>query len=450
MPKYLFFLICFFIVSSSKAGEILVKFDLQNSFQAQMLTEQFLSARGGKVIHQYQIVPGLVRVAVEDIQYESLLNGLQLFTTLEYAIPNSKRRPAIYEFGAQNALFSPQDPPIPPRPGPLSGWVKDPKESQNYGIADYHNGSRTVWNKYGAIGNAQTIIAVLDTGVDYTHPDLLHNMWRNTGESGMDSNGQSKETNGVDDDENGYVDDVVGYDFVNRDSLPYDDQSHGTHVAGTAAAVGGNGLGIAGHCPRCSIMALKFISAEGWGTDADAILALEYAMNMGATVINSSWGGEEYNQALLDAFVTTSNAGIVNIVAAGNEGKNLDRDPVNQYPAEFDIPGLYTVSALYATNITVTWWSNYGRYSSHLSAAGDTVVSTLPGGKYGPMSGTSMATPGVAGCVGLMLSYRPELSFADLNEIFDKNVTGDPRSMSMVYYGGRLDMPRIFKGFQTP
>jgi subtilisin family serine protease len=441
---------CSLFVTSGQTKELLVKMKAGVHSEQNYSIQNFITSRGGEVIQEYEIVPGLVRVQVRDEEAQDLLNGLQLFSNVEYAIPNMKRTPALFGVSQNGPLASAarveaRDPAIPPVPAPLREWKKDPTDYLNYPTAAHYNGTRKVWEKYGAIGDSKTVIAVLDTGVDYTHPDLLGNMWRNLGESGVDSSGQSKETNGIDDDGNGFVDDVVGYDFSNKDALPYDDHSHGTHVAGLAAAVGGNGYGSAGQCPRCSIMALKFITAEGSGTDADAISGLEYAMKMKATVINSSWGGSEFNQALLDAFKATSAAGIVNVVAAGNAGTDLDRSTPDAYPAEFRVPGLYTVSALYEVNINITWWSNYGKKASHLSQGGADITSTVPGASYATMSGTSMASPGVAGCLGLILSYKPTLKFADLDRLMDKNTIGDPRSMSMVKYRGRLDMQKIFK-----
>ncbi len=315
-------------------------------------------------------------------------------------------------------------------------WIKDPKEAGNYGT--HQNYTHHVWREKKYYGSKDTVIAVIDTGVDYTHPDLLANIWRNPGEVA---------DNGIDDDGNGYVDDVVGYDFVNGDSRPYDDHSHGTHVAGIAAATGGNGIGISGQCPRCSIMALKFISSDGWGSDADAITALEYATRNGAHIINSSWGSDEYSKVLHDAFEASNNAGVLNTVAAGNSGYNIEIE--HAYPARFVLSGGLTVSALREANnsILMPLWSNYSKKYSHISSAGEDVRSTVPGNDYIRISGTSMAAPGVAGCAGMIRSHSPNLSAQEIKSILmdSDHTLYDPRSMRKVMSGGRVHMVKVFK-----
>lgn len=150
-------------------------------------------------------------------------------------------------------------------------------------------------------GSHDVLVGVIDTGVDYRHPDLVDNIWTNRGETGTDIEGNDKATNGIDDDNNGYVDDLHGYDFINNDNDPMDDFGHGTHVAGTIGASGNNEIGIAGLNWRVGIVPLKFIGADGGGSEADAIKAIEYAAQMGISITNNSWGGVGYNQALKDA-----------------------------------------------------------------------------------------------------------------------------------------------------
>ncbi|MGE3973707.1 MAG: S8 family peptidase [Bdellovibrionales bacterium] len=428
--------------SSGLAAEYLIRVNPHSFRSSAANVESVVKRTQSTVLKKYEIVPGLMRVNVSEKDAQKTLEALKKELGADYVVPNYVRRVNMGSPKPPKPKDVPAIPAFVPQP---TTWKTDPKESLNYGTSDYQSGTRLVWKNYQAIGHPDTIIAVLDTGIDYTHPDLVANLWRNPGETGVDSQNRPKETNGVDDDENGYIDDVVGYDFAGKKSKPYDDHNHGTHVAGIAAAVGGNGVGIAGHCPRCSIMGLKFMGANGSGTDADAIEAIEYAVKMKATVINSSWGSDEYNPALEDAFKAASQAGVLNVVAAGNDGKNLDLEG-KAYPAEFKVPGLITVAALYETSSSgMTPWSNYGRNSVHVSMGGADVYSTTPGNTYQSMSGTSMASPGVAGCVGLIKSHYPHLSFDELTSVMSRHITSDQRSMSRTIWGGRLDMPEIFE-----
>ncbi|MCX6354275.1 MAG: S8 family serine peptidase [Candidatus Aureabacteria bacterium] len=245
------------------------------------------------------------------------------------------------------------------------------------------------------------IVAVIDTGVDYTHPDLAANIWIN-----------SKEIpgNGIDDDKNGFVDDCRGWDFVNSDNDPYDDHSHGTHVSGTIAAVGNNGIGVAGVCWQAKIMPLKFLAANGGGTVADAIKAIHYATMMGAKVMSNSWGGGGYSQALKDAIDEARNAGAIFVAAAGNSG--TDNDAIPHYPSSYDCANLIAVAAT-DNNDQIASFSCYGAISVDIGAPGVAILSTVPGG-YASYSGTSMATPHVAGAVALTWARFPTKSYAEI------------------------------------
>ena len=183
------------------------------------------------------------------------------------------------------------------------------------GAPDADIDAREAWSV--STGSADVLVAVIDTGVELAHPDLAANIWVNEGE---DCPGCR--TNGTDDDGNGYVDDWRGWDFVNGDNNPTDDMGHGTHVSGTIAAVGNNGLGVAGVTWSTKIMPLKFLSAAGTGTVADAISAILYANANGAAILNSSWGGDEFSQALLDAIEQTDANGALFVAAAGNSYVN--------------------------------------------------------------------------------------------------------------------------------
>ncbi|MCP3952944.1 MAG: S8 family serine peptidase, partial [Desulfobacterales bacterium] len=212
-------------------------------------------------------------------------------------------------------------------------------------------------------GSAQVVVAVIDSGVDYNHPDLSVNIWTNTGEI---------PSNGIDDDGNGYIDDVRGWDFAHDDNDPMDATGHGTHVAGSIAAYGNNAYGVTGVNWRAAIMPLRFINAAGYGTTADAIQAILYAEANGAMVINNSWGGASYSLALKNAIEA---AAAVVVCAAGNSGNNLDTTP--EYPASFNSANIISVAAS-DQNDNLASFSNYSSTLADVAAPGTNIYSTEP------------------------------------------------------------------------
>jgi subtilisin family serine protease len=272
----------------------------------------------------------------------------------------------------------------------------DPGLSRQWGLADVRAGD--AWQS-GA-GSADVVIASVDTGVDLLHPDLVQNLWRNPGEV---------PGNGLDDEGNGYVDDVYGIDAVYRDSVPMDDYGHGTHTMGIAAAAGDNGVGIAGVAWRTRIMSLKFLDADGGGTDAQAIECIDYIVQeklkygVNVVAINASWGGFGRNPLLREAIERAGDAGIVFCASAGNSRSDNDRWP--HYPSSYDSPTIVSVAAS-APSGGLAWFSCYGARSVDLAAPGEDILSTLPTG-YGSWAGTSMATPFVTGTVALLAAEHP-------------------------------------------
>ncbi len=280
---------------------------------------------------------------------------------------------------------------------------------------------------------SSTIVAVIDTGVDYNHPDLAANMWVNT----LEQSGQP----GVDDDGNGYVDDVHGYDFVNRDGTPLDDHNHGTHVAGILGAVGNNGIGITGVNWTVRIMALKILDSTGNGTIADAIEALNYAVANGASITNASWGGDPYTQTLYNAIANARDAGHIFVTAAGNGnifGFGQNNDALPFYPASYNLDNIVAVAATdHRDNLAV--FSNYGATSVDLAAPGVSILSTTRNNTYSTFSGTSMATPHVAGVIALVRSLHPDWTYQQvINQVLS---TVDPIGslQGKVATGGRLN-----------
>jgi thermitase len=254
-------------------------------------------------------------------------------------------------------------------------------------------------------GSRSIKIAVIDTGVDYNHPDLKSNMWTNT----IEANGKT----GVDDDGNGFVDDIHGYDFANNDSDPMDGNGHGTHCSGTIGATHDNRLGVSGVMSEVTIVPIKFLTDEGSGSLESAIKAIDYATTMNVDLMSNSWGGGGRSQALLDAIQRASDKGIIFTAAAGNSSSNNDTTP--SYPASYDTANMVSVAATTAQNGLASF-SSYGRNSVHIAAPGHNILSTVNGGAYDIYSGTSMATPHVSGVLGLLLSKEGRMPLASLRE----------------------------------
>ncbi len=275
---------------------------------------------------------------------------------------------------------------------------------------------------------SNVLVAVIDTGVDYLHEDLAENHWVNPGEIAG---------NGIDDDNNGYIDDVYGYDFYNSDSDPYDGHSHGTHVAGTIAAVGNNGIGVSGVSWRAKIMAVKFLSDSGSGYTTGAISSVLYAADMGARIMSNSWGGGGYSQALEDAIWTAYEANALFIAAAGNSSSNNDVSP--HYPSSYDVPNVIAVAAT-DHNDSLAYFSSYGANTVELGAPGVDTYSTTPGNSYGYKSGTSMATPHVSGAAALLLSQDPTRTTDGLKSLILDTVDPIPALASNTITGGRLNI----------
>lgn len=254
---------------------------------------------------------------------------------------------------------------------------------------------------------AEVIIGVIDTGVDYNHPDLADNMWVNTGEIAG---------NGIDDDGNGYVDDVYGWDAANDDGDPMDDHYHGTHVAGTIGAVRNNSEGVVGVTPYVRVMALKFLDASGSGSSSDAIELLNYVHLMkqekgvDIKLTNNSWGGGGYTQSLRDAIAASNDYDILFVAAAGNSGQDVDSFP--HYPSSYDVANIISVAAT-DINDGLASFSNYGS-SVDVAAPGVSILSTYPNNSYNSISGTSMAAPHVSGAIGLLFSAEPDVDITDI------------------------------------
>jgi subtilisin family serine protease len=286
-------------------------------------------------------------------------------------------------------------------------------------------------------GDPNQVIGVIDTGVDYNHPDLVGNIWTNPGEI---------PGNGIDDDGNGYPDDVRGWDFAYGDNDPMDLQSHGTHVAGTIAAKGNNGVGVTGVNWDAKILPIKFLDDGGSGYTSNAILSLNYATANGVKITNNSWGGGGYDQGLYDAINSAGQQGALFIAAAGNWSDNNDINPF--YPASYDLPNIISVAAT-DHNDGLAYFSHYGPNSVDLGAPGVNIYSTTPGASYSTYSGTSMASPHVAGGAALVWAQNPTWSAQEVKNRLLGTVDVKP-SLSQTVSGGRLNLFNALGGPEEP
>ena len=292
-------------------------------------------------------------------------------------------------------------------------------------------------------GSNSIVVAVIDTGADYTHPDLADNIWTNPGEI---------PGNGIDDDSDGYIDDVHGINAFSHNGNPMDDNGHGSHVSGTIGGTGNNNRGIAGVNWQVKIMPLKFLSSNGSGSLAGAIEAINYMVMMknrgiNIRVVNNSWGGGGFSQALYDAIKHARDAGIVFAAAAGNEGNDNDAQP--SYPASYDLDNIVSVAAV-DSNKNMASFSNYGASQVDIAAPGVSIISTVPGNMYQSFSGTSMATPHVAGAVALLAASEPNLSYHELiNRMYDSGTTLAALS-GIVRTGRMLNVSRMVHNQTAP
>ncbi len=388
-----------------KPGEVIIK------YKSTVSATRIQSLEAGVGLRVIKTIPDLgIRVStIESGQsVEQMIQTCSGWPEVEYAEPNY-----IY-----HAFKTPNDPDFDKLYGMRQILAPE--------AWDIQTGSQTI------------VVGVIDTGVDYNHEDLQTNMWRNPGESG-----DGKENNKVDDDNNGYVDDYRGWNFVFNNNDPFDNNNHGSHVAGTLGAVGDNGRGVVGVNWRVTIMPLKFLNRDGSGETDDAVEAIVYAAKMGARVTNNSWGGGGFSRALEDAIKFANDRGMLFVAAAGNDSNNNDNNPA--YPASYELPNVIAVAANNKDDKLASF-SNYGRRTVHLSAPGVSILSSTRGDLYRYLSGTSMATPHVAGAAALVWAQYPSLTARQVRIRVLGSVDRRGEYMNKVSTGGRLN---VFRALST-
>ncbi len=421
-------IICFFCGSQASAdpvsredvpSEILVRF--RHGADVSGEKEQNLGISNLKFVHsskRFNIHVLRVQTSMDRESLIDLVHNLRKDPAVEWAEPNFRRYPNI----------------IPNDPNYESQWHLQ-NTGQTGGTPGADIDAPGAWDI--TRGSNSVVVAVLDTGVEYTHSDLQDNMWKNMGE---DWNGDgSPGNNGIDDDGNGYVDDYYGANMANDTGDPLDIHGHGTHVAGIIGAVGNNGIGTSGVAWNVKIMAVKFLDPNG--SVEDEIEGISYILdqkNKGVPIcaVNASFGGSEYSRFEEEALQSLQDAGIMVAAAAGNEGGELGQYRVN-YPSSYSLDNIISVAATDKTD-HLAYFSNWGFYYVDVAAPGTYILSTYLGDSYSTLSGTSMATPVVTGTVALLYSVRTR-SILEARERIIRGVDYLADFSGAVFSNGRLN-----------
>jgi len=305
----------------------------------------------------------------------------------------------------------------------------DPQYDVQYALAAPGTGSISAPPAWDTKSSC-TKVGVLDTGAQTDHPDLVDNLYVNSAD---------KPNNNKDDDKNGWVDDNIGIDLVAGKGDGEDDNGHGTHVSGIIAAKSNNDTGVSGTCWKGSIVPIKFMDSKGRGSTSDAADGIEYAIKRGIKIINCSFGSTSKSSALQDAVDDAQDKGVLIVVAAGNDGDNIDTEP--EYPASFTNSNILTVAASTSSD-TLASFSNYGPDSVDVAAPGDNIRSTYLGSTYKNLDGTSMAAPYVSGAAALLKAANSDATYTDLRTALRKKVDKPSALDGTVVYDGRLNVQK--------
>ncbi|HEX6718354.1 MAG TPA: S8 family serine peptidase [Pyrinomonadaceae bacterium] len=443
-------------------GEILVRF--RPDSKGKRLGSQVLIEKTGRQIPllikalspAFEIVEGLRVAQVNPADTSNAIEALRARPDVMYAEPNFIRK----------ALVTPNDPRYPQMWG-LNNTGQPSTVGGNPGTPGNDIRAEQAWNI--TTGSRSVVVGVIDSGIDINHEDLHDNIWTNPAEV---------PGNGIDDDGNGFVDDIHGWDFAHDDATVFDYtepsyppsdsyagdfDDHGTHVAGTIGATGNNSLGVVGVNWQVSVLPLKFLTEEGTGTSADVLKAFAYAKAMkqlwdssGGTkganirVLNNSYGGGGFSQAELDAIRALSDAGILFVVAAGNE--DLFNDLYPTYPTNYISPNLISVAAS-AGGGYKAFFSNWGEATVNVTAPGEYILSTTPKNTYNFFSGTSMAAPHVSGSAALVCAQFPNITMQKLRSLIMYSGYVAPWQYQYVYpisTGRAVDAAKALQSVNSP
>ncbi len=435
-----------------KKGELLVKFKSGVSAKSAMGVH---SAMGATLERRFSVVSNLERVKLAPgVAVKDAIVSYMQDPNVEYAEPNYVRYP-------KNTV--PNDPYFNPQQ-----WALQNTGTFAAGTAGADIKMPQAWDF--TQGSRNIVVAVIDSGVDVSHPDLVNNIWRNLGETSC--------TDGIDNDGNGFIDDCVGWNFADKNNMPFDNLGHGTHVAGIIGADGNNGVGISGVMWNVQIMPLKFITDFGpdvcgpgsdfCGSAADEVAAIQYAITNGAKIINASYGSSAFSQAEFDAINAANSAGVLFVAAAGNgsleqHGDNNDLTP--NYPASHRLPNIISVAATDQNDVRAPF-SNFGLNSVHVAAPGVYILSTVPStgismsfgslctnafiADYDFCAGTSMAAPHVAGLAGILETYYVNFSAAQIRATILRYVDLLPTLQGWIQTGGRINAFKALSSLLTP
>jgi len=406
--------------SRAVPGQVVIKYKTARNFLAAAASLETFGIDVVKSLPELAVVVGEFSPKKN---IEDMVRACKALPNVEYAEPNYY----VHALGNEPGILKPGSNATATQPGAIR-IPNDPRFGEQWSLNNSNDAdidAPEAWDIQ--IGNAEVIVGIVDTGIDYNHEDLQDNIWRNPGESGG-----GKESNGVDDDGNGYIDDWRGWDFANGDNDPNDDNGSGTHAAGIIGATGNNAKGIAGVNWRVQLTPLKFLRGEGSGTTEDAIEAIVYAAKMGIKILCNNWGGNGNSRALQDAIQYASDNGVLFIATAGRAGIDVDTTPT--YPSGYDLPNIIAVTSSDRDDKLI---GNFGRRSVDLAAPGLSILSAQPLNRYQSLS--TGATPQVAGVCALVWAQYPNLKLQQVINRVLGSVDRKTEFINLMTTAGRLN-----------
>ena len=405
----------------ANAPEVMVKFKPGVSEEA---IERITQGLHDQVEDEIEAVPGLDAIDdLDDVDAETVASEYRKLPEVEYA-------EAVFEIEADD--FAPS--PVTPSDPQFSAQWALLNDGSRGGTKGADISATYAWTV--TTGSDKVVVAVLDSGVDYTHTDLASNIWI-----------RPNNVPAYEDRELGTIQDFHGFNAVDDSADPMDDNGHGTHCAGIIGAEGGNDIGIAGVNWKVQIMPLKFMNKSGYGTTKAAIEAINYVIDrkkagVNVRVISASWGSTQKSRALEDVIRKAGEAGILFVAASGNASTNNDRSP--HYPSSYNLPNVISVAAL-DRNDQLATFSNYGVKSVAIAAPGVDILSTWLGDEYEEKSGTSMATPVISGVAALIVAHNPNISVEQLREKILASVDPLDSLKGKVATGGRINAAKALR-----